>query len=551
MFTIKYNFLILLLLITLFGAFLRFYKILEFPIQLNHDEITQLYDAWSVATTGKDIYGNFMPFIFESVNDHKPPFYTYATAVFYFLLGNNEITIKAPGLIAGILAIPVVYFFTLQLINNRQIALLAAFLTSIAPFELFYSRKSFENGSGVVLMMLGFGLILSHIKANSKIKLFLSAVILGLSMYVYFSQAVIIPLLILVFLSIFKKQFFNLKNFKVSLASLVIWLFIALPLFITIFAIPETRFRSSDVFVLQDPNLGNQIQLVDDVNFVSIIQKNYLVAGYAFTRFLSQFDIEYLFFNGLEFTKSRIVDIGPLYLIQLPLLIIGIYFLIKTKGQYNQKLFMLLWILVGMIPSGITFEQYSPHRVIMVFVMLNIISSAGFYYLFILLQNILFLKKLTILSFSAIFLYSLFYFFHIYTINFPFEKSQNIHYPFKEVALYASSVKENYNQVIFDPLFGEDSPEVGTAAHYYLGYYGNIPPTQMQKEYRLGDNSKREALFDKYSIRKVDWREDQNLKDTLIIASKWSLFEDTITKGNVIKVFYFYNGEPAFYAIKL
>ena len=61
----------------------------------------------------------------------------------------------------------------------------------------------------------------------------------------------------------------------------------------------------------------------------------------------------------------------------------------------------------------------------------------------------------------------------------------------------------------------------------------------------------REVLFDKFSIRQIDWREDQNMKNTLVIASKWSLFEDTISKANVIKVFYFYDGEPAFYAIKL
>ena len=62
---------LILLIIVALGSFLRFYKLSYFPIHLNHDEVTQLYDAISIARTGKDIYGNKLPFIFPSVNDFK------------------------------------------------------------------------------------------------------------------------------------------------------------------------------------------------------------------------------------------------------------------------------------------------------------------------------------------------------------------------------------------------------------------------------------------------------------------------------------------------
>ena len=62
---------IFLFIIILLAAFLRFYRLAEFPIQLSHDEVPQLYDAISIAQTGKDIYGSFLPFMFRSINDFK------------------------------------------------------------------------------------------------------------------------------------------------------------------------------------------------------------------------------------------------------------------------------------------------------------------------------------------------------------------------------------------------------------------------------------------------------------------------------------------------
>src|SRR3989344_8994935 len=150
----KKNIFILLLIIAL-GGFLRLYRLADFPVQLNHDEISQLYDAISIAQTGKDIYVNFLPTIFPSINDFKSPFYTYATAFVYLIVGNHEWIIKVPGVVFGILIIPAVFWFTLLLTKQSKVALSASFFTAIAPFEIFFSRKSFENIAGIFLLLIG------------------------------------------------------------------------------------------------------------------------------------------------------------------------------------------------------------------------------------------------------------------------------------------------------------------------------------------------------------------------------------------------------------
>src|SRR3990167_11123038 len=161
------------LLITVFilAAFLRFFKLSEYPIHLGHDEVTQLYDAISIAQTGNDIYGNHLPFIFKSVNDYKAPFYIYATSFAFRLFGWEEFTARVVGAFFGTLIVIGVYFFVNEFLKDKKLSLIAAFLTAISPFEIFYSRKSFENQTGVFLMLVAFTLLVVYLK-KKRIKYF-------------------------------------------------------------------------------------------------------------------------------------------------------------------------------------------------------------------------------------------------------------------------------------------------------------------------------------------------------------------------------------------
>lgn len=530
--------------IVLIGLFLRFYRILDFPVQLNHDEVSQLYDAISIAQTGKDIYSNFLPTIFPSVQDYKSPFYTYITALLYLIIGGGELTIKLPGAIFGSLAILAVYLFVLNLFKNSKIALLSSFLTAIAPFEIFFSRKSFESVAGIFFMILGFATLLKFTKKQSDNKmLFVSSILIAVAAYTYFSHAIIIPLLLFTFVLIYRESF--LKNFKQVLLPMILLIVLLIPILIIIVTNPDARYRSQTVFVTQDVNLGKNIE------YAQI--KTKAILDFSFNRYLSQFNINYIFGNGLEFTHQGPLDQGLLLLVQMPFLFLGIIYLIRIKDFIQEKKFIFAWILIGMLPSGLTFEQQSPHRSIMVFTMLNIISAIGVFYFLKFIYEIQKNGKLKRILFTALILaFSLnyLYFIHMYFVNFPFEKSQNIQYPFKEVARFAWQNHDSFDQIIFDPLFGETAPVIGTAAHYYLAYYGNFPPAKFQQEYRPGEKV-REVLFDKFSIRKIDWREDQNLKKVLLIGSGWSLPINSIDKSKIIKTFYFYNKQPAFYAITL
>ena len=526
---------VILLIIVALGAFLRFYKLSYFSIQLNHDEVTQLYDAISIARTGKDIYGNKLPFIFPSVNDFKPPFYTYATVIAYKIFGWREVTVRIPGALFGSLLIVGVYLFVDNLFKKKTAALFAAALTAISPFEIFYSRKSFENQTGIFLMLLAFTLLIVYLK-KKRIKYFYwGAVLLGASSYVYFAQAVIIPILFAVFLIIFWKKFKPL-NFK----PIIIFLLAVLPLYYLVFANPDVRNRSSNVFILRDPRLGEQLTTKKGT-----ISRAFTIVTYSATRYMKQFGPKYLFFEGLNMTEGK-RDVGPLFVVLIPFLVLGIYVLFKDKKNKEGKLFIGAWILIGFIPSGLTFEDYSPHRAIMAFTMLNVVAAFGIGWLY---EKY---GKIVISLFIILFAANLAFFIKRYTLNYPIERSEMLQYPFREIAMYAWENYDKYDTIVFDPKFGEFTSWIGTGAHYYLAFYGKYPPERMQQEFKIGDQKKRETKFGKFSIRAVFWPTDQNLKNTLVIASHLSLPEnfDQEEKDKILKIFYFRTTAPAFYVIK-
>ena len=137
-----------LIILILAGLFLRVFWIDKYPVQLNHDEISQLYDAISIAQTGKDIYGNFMPTMFISINDFKSPFCTYATSLVYLLFGDHEWIIKIPGILfSNLKGFPkfafLVFLITILFpIFTSNSLLFSSALTNI-PFPIFASKMDF------------------------------------------------------------------------------------------------------------------------------------------------------------------------------------------------------------------------------------------------------------------------------------------------------------------------------------------------------------------------------------------------------------------------
>ena len=535
---------IVIILVLILGAFLRFFKLDEFPIQLNHDEVSQAYDTYSIIKTGKDINGNFLPLAFPSTGDYKVGHYIYLSTIPFYFFGDKEFAIRIPAAFFGSLTVLAVFLFINVLTKNWNISILAALLVAITPSEIFYSRKSFENVIGVCFELFGLFCLFNNLLNNKrKAWVYLGIFLMSVAMYFYTSHVITVPLILILIIFNFRKKIQYQKKYLISL--FLSWIIFITPLLFLIITDAGLRFRAASVFVNQDTNFGRTVNLTGNYfkSYVDII----------FLKFLNQFNPTYIFVNGLDLTNQKILGIGPLLFCQLPLVILGMIFLLRNNIYLIQRRFLFGLFLISIIPSALTFEDYSPHRSMLAFTTLSIISAFGLYWLvfwikrempYVRFRNYL----LGFIGFCLVL--NLIYFLRIYTQSYPFEKSEKMQYPFKQISLYMWSQYNNFEQIVFDPKLGETTPFIGVGAQYYLAYYGNYSPKKMQKELRTG-KKKRELIFDKFSIREVYWPEDRNLKNTLIIVSPWSVPFSDVDKNLIIKKFYFYDGTLAFYAIRL
>ncbi|MFZ2202751.1 MAG: glycosyltransferase family 39 protein, partial [Microgenomates group bacterium] len=211
--------LLALILITLLGLILRFWQLDKFPVSLNWDEVSHGYNAYSILTTGKDEWGTAFPLIFRAFGDYKLPVYIYLTIIPVFLFGLNAFAVRFISALAGVIAIPLVYFLAREIFPDRKhIGLVAAALLAFSPWHFFISRPALEANLALTLTIAGALFLLLGLKKT--FSYLPSAISLALALHTYNTARVFVPLLLLAFIFIYRKA---IKiDFKAALSLLLV-----------------------------------------------------------------------------------------------------------------------------------------------------------------------------------------------------------------------------------------------------------------------------------------------------------------------------------------
>lgn len=158
---------VLLLLIVVFAAVIRFLDLGENPSILNRDEAALGYNAYLLTETGKDEWGRQWPFVLESFGDYKLPGYPLTLVALFSFLPVEDWVVRLPSALAGIGLIPLSYLFAKKLQFKRSYSVLFAFLTATTPVLIFYSRLAFEANVALTFFVLGLVLLLKKTTSNA------------------------------------------------------------------------------------------------------------------------------------------------------------------------------------------------------------------------------------------------------------------------------------------------------------------------------------------------------------------------------------------------
>ena len=299
--------------ILILAIFLRAYDLSDVPPEINIDEASVGYNAYAILSTGADEHGQPFPLFFEAFGDYKDPIFIYSTLPAITIFGLSTFAIRITALVWGILAIAALFFLTKELFDEKT-ALLAAFFLAIAPWHVQFSRIAFQLVAFPALFLFGFYFFI-------KGKRLISAIMLGLSCYAYGVARLFVPLFVIVL--IWNK---NLKK-RETLKFILPFLLITLPLFYSsLFVHANDRFYETSIFQNENP-----VQM-----FIG--------------QYINYFNPLFLFISGDRVNiYNDVHGFGLLHLLQLPLVLIGLYLVYKKKYWL-----LFAWLLLGPLPAALT-----------------------------------------------------------------------------------------------------------------------------------------------------------------------------------------------------
>ena len=581
-----------LFIILIVASFLRLYKLGTYPA-FNADEAAIGYNAYSILETGRDEHGNAWPIHFQSFNDYKPGLYVYLVMPFVKILGLNEWAVRLPNAILGIASVYLIYLFVKEMVNGQWLmvkkksiindqssAIWSAFLLTISPWHLHFSRGGWEVNTATFFILLGVNLFVKYIndlnrhserseESHSIVYLIFGVCNLIFSMYSYHSARIVTPLLVLGLLVIYWKEIDIRKNLKQLIpAGLMALLFIT-PLILDLTK-SDIVSRAAGVGLFADtgPIERTNEQRMEHAGVASRILHN-KVTNYGLT-FLKNWGDHYhglfLFVSGDEIQRNRVPETGELYLFEIITVMFGLCVLFSRIIQNSKFIILILyWLLIAPIPASMTFQ--SPHslRAQNMVIPLTIISAIGLAYLTRIIHTSKpFFRFAFYILLTTVIVWSFSRYLHMYYVHMSKEYPYSSQYGVKELVNYIETKTNDYVILVSETESdsvkriqnqeGKDSGQArmtnfGTSRYknivvtnkydqpYILFlFYTKYPPDKFQKEHTLTQRDRygfsTVESFGNYIFKPIDWDSDKLLyPNSLIIGSNEEIPDETnITK---------------------
>ena len=537
---------IILILILSLAIFLRFYKLDVYPA-LNADEAAIGYNAYSLILTGHDEHGNAWPIHFQSFNDYKPGLYFYLVLPFVKILGLNEWAVRIPGAALGVLTILFVYLLVNEIFGNKKFALISAFLLSISPWHLQFSRGGWEVNVATFFIVPGMFFFFRARSQRFVEKIFslaLSSVFLVASLYTYHAARVVVPLLGLGIVFFYKKEIFNKIIPYVVFAGITLILLVPLARDLTS---PGALSRVAGVGLFADPGPRNRINEQrgehGDLNniFTKALHNKAVNYGLAFAaNWASHYHGEFLFLSGDAIQRNKVPETGQMYLFDIIFLTIGVVAIAK---RFNREWkFITYWLAIAPMASALTFQSPNALRSQNMIIPLIIFSAYGLYQILEWINKNP-TRKLKVIYLSTVIIlvsWNFARYEHMYWVHMSKEYPFSSQYGVKELVGYVNANQSKYKNVVVTDRY--DQPYI-----LFL-FYSKYLPQNFQGSHSLTarDNFGFSTVrsFDKYRfVTFTTWDEIKAKYPESLVAGTT---QEIPKEANIIKRIYGTNGYEYF-----
>ncbi len=424
------------MIIFLLGASLRFYQLGVVPAGLHRDEAFLGYNALSLLKTGRDMSGNFLPLHLKSFL-YSPAGYSYASAPFMAIFGLNSFSVRFASALFGSFTIPLMYFLVLELGSNfklkiERLALLTALFTALSPWHIGLSRTATENTLVTFFLVLG---ALLWIKG----RILFSFLSFGTTLMLYQAPRAFLPLLIPFLLWLYRPRRIQGVLFLYAVIILLPVLFIVTSPHLSL------RIRTVSLFANQNTQLAVDEYLREDgvagtgVLLSRIFHNKLTSYTLAFLQnYSAHFSYDFLFTDQGLPDRYRIPDQGLLYIIELPLILLGTVELLKSRSRAGTLL--LSWLLLVPVGSALAFDDIpNLQRTLIMLPVFSLLSALG-------LMRV-YKKPLRI----PLFLFGIYYFaffLHQYFLHIPLHKPWYRHEGYSQLVSTVGKLLPAYTKAV-------------------------------------------------------------------------------------------------------
>jgi hypothetical protein len=286
---------------------LRVYNLENIPNGLFIDEAARGYDAFAISRTGADMFGERLPLFLRGFDDYTPGLYVYLTVPFVYFLDLSRFSTRIASVYIGVLTV-VVSYWAIRRPFGQSAALVGAGL--LAPT---------------------FTIVLAYRGLRRPRWLIAAGVVGGISLYGYAPVKAFLPVLLIGFIAFYRRELVWQRGAALT-AGTVLTIF-AIPVYLFSFT-ASGRIRFEEVASFYNVSWQETLYLLVNNYFA------YLHPKFLFMTDISQPDF---------FFSQRLKYVGLLYWFELPLILLGLFHLLKL-GQ-RRHYFWLFWLLVA--PIGI------------------------------------------------------------------------------------------------------------------------------------------------------------------------------------------------------
>lgn len=383
---VKHWYIISLILICVLAAALHFYRLGDVPHGIAWDEAAIGYNGFAIWTTRRDEWLQKLPVSFKSFGDYKAPLAIYVSGFFTFLFGLNVWAVRLPFALASIVSILAIMLLTEILFRTKKNdgaakmwSIVTGLIVLTSPWDFHFSRIAFETGMALTLMCAGFYFFFRMLFTDQKlvastrktstlqaINAVLAAGFLVLSMYAYHSTKIAVPLLGLVIIALYWKEFLEHKTYMILFAAAG-FLFCWPLIHDVLWGNGSARFTQASIF-------GHGVTMQG----ISLF----------FQHFYQQFSLQYLVFGETPTLRHGDGHWGILLPTSLFLLLAGIWALIwkvyKKEYQNPEKrheirllILSFNWMIIGSLPAIIGVDVPHSNRALIAlpgFILLGVLG---------------------------------------------------------------------------------------------------------------------------------------------------------------------------------